>query len=81
MDEMVCRICLGEDDEPNSNPLFSPCTCAGTMGLIHLNCLKEWIKNKKIQRLGETVSTFFWKNLECELCKHRLPIEIEIING
>ena len=38
--EGVCRICLGEDDEGISNPLFSPCKCAGSMGLIHLDCLK-----------------------------------------
>ena len=24
------------------------------------------------------MSTFFWKNLECELCKQRFPIEIEL---
>jgi len=76
--ENVCRICLGEEDEPATNPLFSPCMCAGSMGLIHLECLKEWLKGKKVQRQGEVVSTYFWKNLECELCKQRLPIEIEL---
>jgi E3 ubiquitin-protein ligase DOA10 len=67
--EGVCRICLGEEEDALSNPLFSPCKCAGSMGLIHLECLKEWLKSKKIQRRGEIVSTYFWKNLECELCK------------
>lgn len=42
--ELVCRICLGEEEEPISNPLFSPCICAGSMGLIHLECLREWLK-------------------------------------
>ena len=79
--EIVCRICLGEDDEPQANPLFSPCKCAGSMGVIHLECLREWLKGKKIQRTGETVSTFFWKNLECELCKERFPVEIELPDG
>ena len=79
--EMVCRICLGEDDEPESNPLFSPCKCAGSMGLIHLECLKEWLKSKKIQRIGEIVSTYFWKNLECELCKERFPVDIQLPDG
>jgi hypothetical protein len=78
--EGVCRICLGEEEDNNKNPLFSPCSCAGSMGLIHLDCLKEWLKIKKIQRQGEVVSTFFWKNLECELCKQRFPIEIELNN-
>ena len=78
--EGVCRICLGEEEDNIKNPLFSPCSCAGSMGLIHLDCLKEWLKIKKIQRQGEVVSTFFWKNLECELCKQRFPIEIELNN-
>lgn len=46
--EGVCRICLGEEDDALNNPLFSPCKCAGSMGLIHLECLKEWLKSKKI---------------------------------
>ena len=78
--EGVCRICLGEEDGPETNPLFSPCRCAGSIGLIHLECLREWLMSKKIQRLGEIVSTYFWKNLECELCKERFPIEIELKN-
>jgi E3 ubiquitin-protein ligase DOA10 len=48
--EVVCRICLGEEDDPATNPLFSPCMCAGSMGLIHLQCLKEWLRLRKIQR-------------------------------
>ena len=63
-----------------NNPLLSPCKCTGSMGLIHIECLKEWLKGKKIQRLGEAVSTYFWKNLECELCKTRFPVEIELKN-
>jgi len=46
--ELVCRICLGEEEDATTNPLFSPCICAGSMGLIHLECLKEWLNNKKI---------------------------------
>ena len=78
LEECVCRICLGEEEDPIGNPLFSPCMCAGSMGLIHLQCLREWLRQRKIQRQGEVVSTYFWKQLECELCKHRLPIEIEL---
>ena len=25
--------------------------------------------------------TYFWKNLECELCKQRLPIDMELNDG
>lgn len=46
--EGACRICLGEEDDPSGNPLFSPCMCAGSMGLIHLQCLREWLRQRKI---------------------------------
>lgn len=40
---LVCRICLGDDDEPIDNPLITPCKCAGTMSCIHIKCLIEWL--------------------------------------
>ena len=33
-EEIVCRICLGDDNEVD-NPLFSPCKCSGSMRYIH----------------------------------------------
>lgn len=47
-EEAVCRICLGEEEDAAKNPLFRPCACAGSMGLIHLECLKEWLQSKKV---------------------------------
>ena len=38
----ACRICLGDENEEETNPLISPCRCAGSMQYIHLNCLKKW---------------------------------------
>lgn len=38
-----CRICWGTEEELQGNefnPLISPCNCTGTMGFIHLKCLK-----------------------------------------
>lgn len=64
----VCRICLGEDD-PSSNELICPCKCDGTMKHIHIACLKEWLNSKKLVYNGDRVRSFFWKALECELCK------------
>ena len=37
----ACRICLAEEEE-TSNPLISPCKCAGSMRFIHHLCLKTW---------------------------------------
>lgn len=33
-EQPVCRICLCDDNEVD-NPLFKPCKCSGSMGLIH----------------------------------------------
>lgn len=65
----TCRICLGEEDEDRENELICPCSCAGTMKDIHINCLREWLNGKKLVYHGERVKSFFWKALECELCK------------
>jgi hypothetical protein len=39
------------------------------MKYIHIECLKEWLDSKKLVYSGERVQSFFWKALECELCK------------
>lgn len=42
--EKQCRICLQEDDNPNSplDRLFRPCLCKGTMAYVHGRCLDQW---------------------------------------
>lgn len=70
----LCRICLSEESEdPKSNPLFSPCKCAGTMKYIHLECLQEWLNSRMITKETESTKTYYWKNLDCELCKTSFP--------
>ena len=72
---LVCRICLS-DDTCKENPLISPCKCAGTMKMIHIDCLKEWLNSKCSIKTSESVKTYCWKALECELCRFRLPDRI-----
>ena len=69
----ICRICLGEDEEDGQNPMIHPCKCDGTMKFIHLKCLKEWMNSKRLVYNGDRVKSYFWKALECELCK--MPFE------
>ena len=76
----VCRICLMEEEEVD-NPLFAPCKCAGSMRLIHHGCLKTWFANKRIMKQSPIVTTYFWKNLECELCKTPYPYETRSLDG
>lgn len=57
----VCRICLGTeeegqpDEEGNPDKLICPCKCAGSMGLIHISCLKEWVNSKRLVYKGSKV--------------------------
>lgn len=39
------------------------------MGQIHIKCLKEWLNSKRLVYEGMKVTSYFWKSLECELCK------------
>ncbi|KAI8320261.1 hypothetical protein GQ54DRAFT_247879, partial [Martensiomyces pterosporus] len=50
----ICRVCRGEATE--SEPLFHPCKCSGSIKYVHQDCLEEWLahSNKKY----------------CELCGH-----------
>lgn len=75
LEDKVCRICLGEENTP-SDPLLSPCACAGTMRMIHLECLREWLNSKKSQKEGPIVKTYCWKAIECELCKVKFPLHV-----
>lgn len=76
----ACRICLCEDDE-DTNPLIKPCKCAGSMAYIHHECLKTWFHGKRVVKNSSIVTTYFWKNLECELCKTPYPYETRSIDG
>jgi hypothetical protein len=72
-----CRICLF-DEITYENPLISPCDCAGTMRYIHLMCLREWLRNRmKTRQTGRSLS-YYWKALNCELCKAVLPSSVSV---
>jgi hypothetical protein len=75
----VCRICYDSGD--SSNPLICPCKCSGSMQYIHLRCLRKWMDgrlsvNKGDAATGTTVS-YFWRNLDCELCKVTYPTVVD----
>ena len=69
-----------EDNEVD-NPLFTPCKCSGSMRFIHHQCLKTWFASKRIMKQTSIVTTYFWKNLECELCKTPYPYETRSSDG
>ena len=39
------------------------------MGAIHQMCLREWLNSKRQVYVGQRVTSYFWRLLECELCK------------
>lgn len=44
----ACRICLEEEEDLKlGNPFITPCKCTGSMGYIHLKCLRDWTDAKK----------------------------------
>jgi E3 ubiquitin-protein ligase DOA10 len=77
--EKKCRFCWMAGASPE-NPLLGTCKCAGSVGYIHLDCLKEWLNVKKQQKNSTNFSTFFWKAFECEICKSAYPLMIKAQN-
>ena len=74
-EKLPCRICLSDQQTPE-DPLISPCKCSGTMKFIHLKCLREWLQSRlNIKQSGSIVS-YYWKSLDCELCKENLPSKV-----
>ena len=59
-----CYICWGDDGE-----LISPCSCRGTGGYVHEDCLRDWFTNR-----GE------WLDLDCPQCKDPFygPIGVDL---
>jgi len=53
-----CRICLDEVDEQKQW-----CNCVGTHSIVHLKCLKKWIKTRNY-------------NMKCEICDSPYNLEL-----
>ena len=83
---MVCRICLDFDNgivdyqADDFNPMISPCHCSGTMGGIHLKCLREWLERNKSLKAVKGHVVLKYKKINCELCKQKFPFSVNINN-
>lgn len=76
---MQCRICLLEGGT-DRDPLVCPCQCKGSIKFVHLDCLRHWI-NGRLSLTGDNQSkSFFFKQLQCELCKTPFPSAV-VLNG
>jgi hypothetical protein len=70
-----CRFCLDNEMWEETNPLINPWECKGSMGLIHINCMRHWLNTKKSVKEynGGTCIFYTWKIVSCELCKQPYP--------
>ena len=70
----ICRICYLEEDT-DKNPLIQPCSCSGSLKYIHLDCLRQWIGTRNWTRVesNENCCIYLIKEIDCELCKNKLP--------
>ncbi len=69
-----CRICMENTMADTTNPLINPCDCKGTQGLIHIDCLREWVNTqRKIKTHSEKTIEYQWKVVSCEICKVPFP--------
>ena len=78
----TCRICLQEGDFLGENPLISPCNCTGSVKYLHLECLRKWLTSKVIIKhsYDNSVTSYSYKQFECELCKEQIPERIKYNN-
>lgn len=75
-DSGICRICLSNDSD-STNPLISPCKCAGSMKFIHLLCLRHWLNSRMISRNTDNCVSYSWKSIDCEICKSIIPFSLD----
>lgn len=50
--ELECRVCRGNEEEGRA--LYHPCLCTGSIGLVHQDCLEQWLQHSRKDK--------------CELC-------------
>jgi translation elongation factor P/translation initiation factor 5A len=72
-----CRICL-MDETDSDDILVSPCSCKGTSEYVHIKCLQDWISSKGKKKVNPNTTCFYWKKLNCEVCKVSHPDLVEI---
>lgn len=56
--DLDCRICrCGSED---LRPLYNPCLCTGSIGLVHQDCLEAWLNHSHKDKceLCSTTYTF-----------------------
>ena len=66
------------DEEDTPEALVNPCNCKGTSQHVHIQCLQDWITSKLKKKVNPETICYYWKKLNCEVCKVSLPDLVEI---
>lgn len=74
---VVCKYCLLETvaetgDELDNLMLFICDCCEG----VHFHCLKVWMQYKIISKATQSVTSYQWKKLDCEICLKQWPKKV-----
>ena len=70
--DSLCRICFCSETS-NENPLIAPCDCTGSIKYIHTDCIRQWLKSRIQTKTTAATASYYWTDLNCELCKTSLP--------
>ena len=61
------------------DPVISVCSCKGSSGFIHLNCLREWLNSKrKVTKMSEFHENYIYRKSQCEVCGDLYPDMVEV---
>jgi len=77
-DEEECRICRVPAEE--GRPLVAPCKCSGSIGLVHQECLDEWLKITHTNKCDLCSVEFRFAPLYALYTPDKLPLH-EVFRG
>ena len=67
----TCRICRGEGSD--TEPLFHPCKCSGSIKHVHQDCLMEWLSHSQKKHCELCKTPFRFTKLYSPNMPHTLP--------
>ncbi|KAJ3494775.1 hypothetical protein NLG97_g3859 [Lecanicillium saksenae] len=70
----ICRICRGEATE--TEPLFYPCKCSGSIKFVHQECLMEWLSHSQKKYCELCKTSFRFTKLYAPDMPQSLPVHI-----
>ncbi|OAA53227.1 RING finger membrane protein [Cordyceps fumosorosea ARSEF 2679] len=70
----ICRICRSEATE--TEPLFYPCKCSGSIKFVHQDCLMEWLSHSQKKYCELCKTSFRFTKLYSPDMPQTLPVHI-----